>query len=425
VSEAAAGEAVVIDSLGHRADGIGQGPGGRVFVPFTLPGERVEIERNGERGRLVGILEPSPDRVAPICRHFGRCGGCALQMMPLSLTRAFKRELVVAALRQQGIAAPVDGAVGPHPASRRRIVLTALRAGPRLLLGYNERLSHRLVDIAECPILVPPLEGRIGGIRSVAELLVRGGKPARLTALLTASGLDLHVQGAQPPGRRDLPEVGVRAQAAGIVRLSLDGEPLLSFGEPRLSLAGVTVIPPPGAFVQASAAAEALMAELVVDHLRGSRQVADLFSGLGTFAFALARHAALHAVEGSEAALAALGAAAKVAAGLRRVTTERRDLHAFPLSPAELNRYDAVVFDPPHAGAKEQAEALAASKVPRVAAVSCNPATFARDARTLLDGGYELRRVVPVDQFVFSAETEVVGLFSRPGATPGQKPRRP
>jgi 23S rRNA (uracil1939-C5)-methyltransferase len=188
---------------------------------------------------------------------------------------------------------------------------------------------------------------------------------------------------------------------------------VLTLAEPVLEIAGVRLVPPPGAFLQASAEAEAAMAEIAAGHLRGAKRIADLFSGLGTFALALARFAPVLAVESSEAALDALSAATRHADGLKRIDTERRDLFAFPLSPAELNRFDAAVFDPPRAGAKAQAEALAASAVRRIAAISCNPASFARDARILVDGGYRLERVVPVDQFVYAAETEVVGLFSR------------
>jgi 23S rRNA (uracil1939-C5)-methyltransferase len=202
-------------------------------------------------------------------------------------------------------------------------------------------------------------------------------------------------------------------QASGIARLSIEGEPLLSLAEPAISVSGVAIVPPPGAFVQASAEAEAVMAELVARHLARADRAADLFCGVGTFALALAGHTQVHAVESDQPALDALAAAVRRAKGLKRIATERRDLFAFPLSPAELASFDGVVFDPPRAGAKAQAAALAASKVPRVAAVSCNPASFARDARILVHGGYVLERVVPIDQFVYSAETEVVGLFSR------------
>lgn len=405
-------EIVTIDTLGHRGDGVAATPEGPLYVPFTLPGEHVSVERAGERGRLLEIIAPSPERVAPACRHFGRCGGCALQMLPLDATRRLKRDFVVAALRQQGLDAPVEETRGAPPASRRRAVLTALKAGRATLLGYHERLSHRLVDLDECPVLAPPLAARLGALRVlVAPLVAR--KPVRLTVLLTPAGLDVDLAGIGLPTARQVTALVAAASEAGLARLSIRGEPVLTLAEPTIALAGVPLVPPPGAFVQASAEAEAILSDLVAEHVAGAKRVADLFSGVGTFALALAPDAAVHAVEASEAALAALDAAARRAGGLKPVTTERRDLFAFPLAPDELKRFDAVIFDPPRAGAKAQAEALAASRVPLVAAISCNPATFARDARALVDGGYALVRVVPVDQFVYSAETEVVGLFRR------------
>ncbi len=406
-------ETVMIDSLGHRGDGVVATPNGPLYVPFTLPGETVQIEREGDRARIVEILKPSPERVAPICRHFGTCGGCSLQMMPLAATRRLKRDFVATALKQRALDVQVETITDLPTASRRRTVLTALRAGRRLVLGYHERLSHRVVDIEECPVLAPPLAARLDDIRALVEPLVTGKKPARVTVLLTHSGLDIEISGVSPPSSRAIAKLGEDASAHGLARLSVGGEPLLTLAEPTLTIAGVTLTPPPGAFVQASAEAEGAMAALVTEHLAGATRVADLFSGVGTFALALARNAQVRAVEANKAALEALSQAARRASGLKPVETETRDLFADPLSPKELEQFDAVVFDPPHAGAKAQAEALAASKVRTVAAVSCNPATFARDARILVSGGYALDRVIPVDQFVYSAETEVVGLFRR------------
>ncbi len=406
-------EVVTIDEIGHRGDGIARRPGGAVYVPFTLPGERVGIERNGERGRLVEVLESSPERTAAPCRHFGTCGGCALQMMPLAASRRLKRGFVVAALAQQGVEAHVADTVGVNPASRRRAVLTAFRAGKRLVLGYNERLTNRVVDIEECPILAPPLAGSLTGIRALLEELVPAKKTVRVAALMTRGGLDVNLEGAPPPAGRLLPDLADLAQRQNVARLSVAGEPILSLAEPTIDVAGVPIVPPPGAFLQASAEAEGIMAGLAVEHFAGAGHVADLFCGIGTFALWLARSAPVRAVESSRAALDALQAGSRRASGLKRIETERRDLFAFPLGAAELERFDGVVFDPPRAGAKAQAEALAASQVPRIVAISCNPASFARDARILVDGGFLLERVVPVDQFVYSAETEVVGCFRR------------
>lgn len=404
---------VTIEALGHRGDGIAHDVERTLYVPFALPGERVRVERNGERARLVEVLEPSPDRVAPVCRHFGTCGGCSLQMLPLEATRKLKRDFVIAALAQQGLKAEVAETTGVGLGSRRRAVLTALKVGRRVLLGYYERLSHRLIDVEECPVLTPAIADRLAGLRELLLPLLPPRKPVRVTVLATSHGLDVAVERGATPDPSRFAELAERAKTSGIARLSIGGEPMLTLAEPAMEISGARFVPPPGAFVQASAEAEAIMVDLVVEHLRSAKRVADLFSGLGGFALALARHARVQAVDLNGAALNALALAVRGKKNIKPVNIERRDLFAFPLSPQELAAYDGVVFDPPHAGAKAQATALAMSSVQLVAAVSCNPATFARDSRILVDGGYRLERVVPIDQFVYSAETEVVGLFRR------------
>ncbi len=334
-------------------------------------------------------------------------------MMPLDATRRLKRELVATALSHHGLGPHIDATVGVPVASRRRTVLTALRVGGKLVLGYHERLSERAIDIAECPVLASPLQARLADIRALVEPLAAGRRPVRVTALMTRAGLDIDIEGTKVPDARLVTRLSAAAAKRGLARLSVGGEPVVTLAEPTIDIAGVMLTPPPGAFVQASVDAEAAMTALVTEHLSGAKRVADLFAGIGTFSLALARHAAVRAVETSAPALEALALAVRRTSGLKPVETERRDLFADPLAAKELEQFDGVVLDPPFAGAKAQAEALAASRVPLVAAVSCNPATFARDARILVDGGYMLERVVPVDQFVYSAETEVVGLFRR------------
>jgi 23S rRNA (uracil1939-C5)-methyltransferase len=408
-------EIVTIESLGHRGDGIARGPDGPLYVPFTLPGERVRIERNGERARAIEVLEPSPERVEPACRHFGTCGGCSLQMLSLEAAQVRKRDFVVAALKQQGLSSPVDATIGVGLGTRRRAVLTATNVGGRVMLGYHERLSHRLVDVEECPVLSPEITSRLPALRDLLLQFLRSKKPARVTVLVTMGGLDVAVSDAATPDASRITRLVELATNATVARLSINGEPILSLAEPVIEISDVRVVPPPGGFVQASAEAEAAMVGLVAEHLRGAKRVADLFSGVGAFALALARNASVDAYDSNEAALELLHLSVRRTKNLKPVTANRRDLFAFPLSSQELERYDGIVFDPPHAGAQSQAIALGASKVKRVAAVSCNPATFARDARILVDGGYQLERVVPIDQFVYSAETEVVGLFCRRG----------
>lgn len=406
-------ETVTITAIGQRGDGVAATPQGPLYVPFTLPGERVLAERQGERGRLVEIVEASPTRVAPVCRHFGVCGGCALQMMPLDQSRILKRGFVAAALGQHGMEAPLEETRPTPQAGRRRAIFTATAAGGRTLFGYNERLSNRIVDIAECPILVPELQTRLAALRRLVTALVPKKGVIRATVLLTGTGLDIAVEGAKPPSPGRIGELAELGQAIGLARLGIGGQTVLAQAVPALDVDGVRIVPPSGAFVQASRHAEAIMAELALEHLAAARRIADLFAGIGSFSLPLARAASAHAVEGDAAALEALAAGARGASGRKPITTERRDLFRFPLAATELADFDAALFDPPRAGAKAQAEAMAVSRLKRIVGISCNPATFARDARILIDGGFLLERVVPVDQFVHSAATEVVGLFTR------------
>lgn len=405
---------VTIEALGHLGDGIVREGGQPLYVPFTLPGERVRIERHGSsRARAVEIVAPSAQRVAAPCRHFGMCGGCALQMLPLPATHELKRGFVAEALRQQGLPADVDPTIAIPAANRRRAVLTAVRTGGRTLLGYHERMSNRVVDIAECPVLLPRLAAGLPAVRALLASCLPPARPARVTILATKAGLDVDVAGGRSPTPRQIERLAAGAAAAGIARLGFAGETLVQLGEPAIEISGVRVVPPPAAFLQAALDAEAAMAGIVTEHLGGAARVADLFAGMGAFALALARGSAVHAVDSNRPALAALATAIRNSTGLKPVTTESRDLFASPLSAQELSAFGAVVFDPPYAGAGAQAAELAQSRVPRIAAVSCNPGSFARDARTLVDGGYELCKVVPVDQFVYSAHVEVVGLFAR------------
>jgi 23S rRNA (uracil1939-C5)-methyltransferase len=401
-----------IARLGAQGDGIAETDAAPVTIPFTLPGERIAAEIEGTRGALLEVIEASPDRIAPICRHFGACGGCALQHLERSRTLAWKHGRVVEALSQQGIVADVEPVLGFAPHSRRRAAFTAVRMGRDVLLGFRRALSHELIDIAECPILLPRLEAALPVLRTLCAALLSSGE-ARVMVTACDGGLDVLIE---PDGKQRAtlaPNLAGIAQAADIVRLAWGVGVLFSTGPARVTLSGVAVDLPAGAFLQAVPEAEQAMAALVCEGVGNARKVADLFSGLGTFTFALARKSAVTAAESDPTLLAALGVAARHAPGLKPIATLRRDLMREPLSRQELNAFDAVVFDPPRAGAFAQTQALARSKVPRVVAVSCNPETFARDARALIDGGYRLTRVVPVDQFVFSPHVELVAWFTR------------
>jgi 23S rRNA (uracil1939-C5)-methyltransferase len=411
-------EEVLVSRLGPRGDGIAEAPPGPLYVPFTLPGERILVEREGaDRGRLVEVLAPSAERVAPYCPHAGTCGGCAVQHWRPDAALAWKRRLLVDALARVGIEAEVAPTVDAHGAGRRRATLHARRQPDgRFRVGFNVARTHDLVDLAAdpCPLLVPGLKGAVPAVAAAAATLARLGKPLDAVATATDAGLDLDLRG---PGRLPEPErlaLVDLAAAHDLARLSLHGEVLVERRPPTLRFGMVAIVPPPGGFLQAVAAAETTMAKLVSDHFGKARRVADLFAGSGAFALRLAAKAEVHAVEGDAAALAALDRGYRFASGLKRVTTEVRDLFRRPLTGKDLAAFDAVVFDPPRAGAEDQAKQIARSAVPLVAAVSCNPVTLARDLRILLDGGYALRAVIPVDQFLWSPHVEAVALLEKP-----------
>lgn len=406
-------ETVTITALGHSGDGVAEIEGTRVFVPLTLPGEEVEIERDGPRARLIRVISPSPDRVAPLCRHFGTCGTCALEHLAPPAYRAWKRGLVVTAFAQRGIEAPVEEIVALAPGTRRRAVFSAVRSGSGAVLGFHRRQSETIAPITECAVLAPAIVRKLDALAAIAAIALPAHKPARVIVVAADNGLDVAIAGGAKPDRRMLEALGRFGADPAFARLTVDGAEIFLARRPEIAAGGATLYPTPGGFLQAAAPAEAAMAEAMLAHVGDARPVVDLFSGIGTFTLRLAPRAPVTAVEGEASLLAALDMGVRHARGLKPVTERKRDLFRNPMAPIELNPFGAVVFDPPAAGAKAQAEALAASKVAKVVAVSCNPATLARDARILIDGGYRLTRVLPVDQFLFSAEVEAVATFER------------
>ena len=410
---------LTIDKLGSEGVGVARLDGKPVLLPGTLTGERVRARIAGGAAALIDLIEPSPRRIAPACRHFGTCGGCALQHLEWQAYLDFKRDLVVDALRRQRLGdVPVAPIAGSPPGSRRRATLEAKRAGGSMLLGFHGRASHQIVDLGECPVLLPGLAGLLPALRILLAALLPGGGGATVQLAAGPGGVEVGLALSAVPDLDQLERLNAFAEAQDLARLwwrTADMPPVPAAQRRSLGLrfGAVPVEPPSGGFLQATAAGEAALTAEVVEALAGAERVADLFAGCGTFGLALGARAALHAVEGDATALAALAAAAR-RAGLGFVTTERRDLDARPLLAAELRRFDAVLFDPPRAGAKAQVEHLAGSGVPRIVGVSCNPASFARDARILVDAGYRLERVLPVDQFVWSPHVELVGRFRRP-----------
>ena len=403
-----------IEKLGARGEGVARGAKGPDFVPYALAGETIIAEVDGDRGKLVEIKEASPDRVDPFCPHYTICGGCAVQALAEAPYAEWKRGLVVAALKNAGVIAEVGPLVDAHGAGRRRVTFhsrTSQKGNTRL--GFMQARAHDIVDLDDCPILSPTLNGAIEAARAAADALGDLRKPLDLVVTATDNGLDVDLRGCGKLEFEYTQKLVAVAQKLDLARIANHGFVVIERRPPLLKMGIAGVSPPPGTFLQATAEGEATLARLVLEATKGAKRVADLFSGIGTFALRLTQTADVHAVEMDDSALKALARAAHTSQGLRKITTETRDLFRRPLLIAELNTYDAVVFDPPRAGAEMQAKMLAGSKVPVVVAVSCSPQSFARDAGVLIRGGYTLESVTPVDQFRHSAHVELVAVFRR------------
>jgi 23S rRNA (uracil1939-C5)-methyltransferase len=389
--------------LAARGDGV---TAAGHMVPFAAPGDLVDD---------AGTLTPGPHRATPPCRHFPRCGGCQLQHVDDASYADFLRDRVTHALAAQHIETPeIRPAHLSRPRTRRRVSLRAERRGKQVLLGFNEEKSHRIVDLAQCEIMAPELFALIAPLRILLTVLT-GRRTVSMKMTLTDQGVDLALEGVEAQGLAAADGIADFGRAYRIARVTIDegyGPEARLEPEPvTIMLGGVPVPLPPGGFLQATADGEAALVAGVREAVGDAATVADLFAGLGTFALALSSGAQVHAVEGArDAALALLGAAKRAQ---RPVAVEHRDLFRRPLTVPELGRFEAVILDPPRAGAKEQAPALAASSVARIAYVSCNPATFARDAKTLVDGGYRLEWIRPVGQFRWSTHVELVGCFAK------------
>jgi 23S rRNA (uracil1939-C5)-methyltransferase len=410
-------EQLVIARLAHRGDGVSDGPAGAIYVPGALPGETVEVEGvagHPDRRRLLRVEQPSAERIAPICTHFGVCGGCAVQHWDAARYGAWKRDLVVEALRQAGLDAPVADLIDAHGEGRRRAVFHARSgAGDVLEVGFSAPRAHHVVAIDRCPILAPTLGGALKAAWAIAEALSPAKKPLDIQVSATDAGLDVDVRGSGPLTPTLMTALALIAAKHDLARLTRHGELIALERAPTLRMGKATVQLPPAVFLQATAEGEAALARLVLAACAGAAYIADLFAGVGPFALRLAERARVVAVDDDEAALSALKRAAASTVGLKPVEIERRDLFRRPLGATELKRFDAVVFDPPRQGAEMQARELAASSVPLIVAVSCNPGTFARDMRELVRGGYRITEITPVDQFRYAAHVEIVARLEK------------
>ena len=397
-------ETALITRIAARGDGVTDD--GR-HVAGAVPGDHV---------RPDGILIPGPNRSEPVCRHFGKCGGCQLQHVAEAALADYVRDRVAGALVAQQVAAGdiLPAQLSP-PQSRRRAALTALRTGKQVAIGFNAAQSNQIVDMRMCPLLHPDLFALVAPMRDLLAMIAPPRRPVKVKMQLLDQGVELILEGVRAEGLDAAMALQDFAGTHRLARFAVDqGEGLEILWQPdppTMSFGGVAVEVPPFAFLQPTAAGEAALVAAVGKAVHDAGTIADLFAGVGTFALSVQAGRKVYAAEGARDAIAALAGAANRARAL--VATEHRDLFRRPLVPAELDRFGAIILDPPRAGAEEQVKQLAVSTTPVIAYVSCNPASFARDAKMLVEGGYTLDWVQPVGQFRWSTHVELAARFSR------------
>jgi 23S rRNA (uracil1939-C5)-methyltransferase len=405
-----------IEKLGLQGDGIT--PEG-LYVSLSLPGERVRLRVSKDRGEIVDILTPSRERIKPACKHFGACGGCNLQHWAFQPYGAFKREMVQAVLNRGGVECEVDQILMTLPGTRRRVGLHARKQKGRTELGFKARRSWDMVPIEECHVADPAIVKALPALSKLASYLFEQPKSAPiLNVTVTETGLDIDIRGVEQKTSGGLSmdarvNIAIHAEQSGFARVSLGDEIICQSRPPRVRFGQAVVDLPTSSFLQASPLSEGDMAGIVREAVKDARRVADLFCGCGTFTFPIAETANVYAADSTAAAIAALKTAAGRTPGLKGIEAEARDLFRRPMLASEMKGFDVIVFDPPRAGAEAQAKEIADSKVARVVGISCNPQTFARDAKILLNGGFKVDKVTPIDQFLWSNHIELVATFSR------------
>ena len=401
-----------IARLVHLGDGIILGPDGAIFAAQTLPGEEVEGTVKADQLTDLRIITPSAFRVKPPCTHARTCGGCLMQHASDAFVAEWKTTIVRGALAGQGLEAELRPIVTSPARSRRRATLAARRTKGGVLMGFHARASDVLVAVPNCQLLHPDLIAAFPALEAIVRLGGSRTTELDLAITRTTSGPDVAVSGGKEADATLRMDLARLTEVHGLSRLTWNGETVALRAMPTLRLGRATVPLPVGAFLQATVEGEAALLSSVTEAVASARRITDLFAGIGTFALPLAEKAEVHAVEGVSAMIAALDKGFRMAEGLKRVTHEVRDLYRRPLEPDEFKGVEAVVIDPPRAGAEAQSHTLAKSKVPVIAAVSCNPATFARDARILIAGGYKLNWVQVVDQFRWSPHVELAAQFT-------------
>ena len=400
---------IVIKRLGRQGDGLA----GDIRAPFTLPEERVRGEIVDGAMAAAEILTPSPERIPPVCPHFGVCGGCALQHGSDAFLADWKAGTIARALAAHGLSAPMLPVATSPARSRRRAVFAGRRTRKTVTVGFHGRRSEEIIDVTECHLVRPEILAARPALVALAGIAASRSTPVRIGVTTGPAGLDIDLRDAKPADAELAARAAGIAEAHDLARLAWNGDVVALRRQPFHEFGAARVTPPPGAFLQATVEGEKELTGFVQAAIGPARRVIDLFSGCGTFTLPLAEGAEVRAVESDAAMLAALDAGWRAAAGLHRVTTERRDLFRRPVLAIELDRFDAVSLDPPRAGAEAQTREIARSKVTRVSYVSCDPATFARDAAILVTAGFAIGRMLPVDQFRWSGHVELAAAFSR------------
>lgn len=413
---------ITIEGLGSEGDGVAKYKDKSLFVPFTVPGDKIKAEigeggKHGLPGKLLKVFEESPDRVAPKCQHFGACGGCSLQHISEPLYRAWIKSRIETALSHQHIYdALFDEAYISPEGARRRVSVKMVRDGG-VKIGFNRWRSHDLVDVMECPVSDPKLVTAMAVLRDIFKNAFTEIRFCRIDLTLMEGGVDVVFHLPRPP---KLPEAQILLKAArdnGFARYTVieNGVPgaYAELEKPFINFGATRVFPPPGCFLQATQDGEQVLQEFVLENLGKAKNVADLFAGLGTFSFPIASRAKVLAADADKPLLAALEQTYRNTQGLKKIDILHRDLFRRPLSHLELKDFDAIVLDPPRAGALAQCQMIAASKVRKLIYVSCNPNTFGRDAKVLMEGGYTLKTIKPVGQFLWSHHVELASVFEK------------
>nr|WP_298682243.1 TRAM domain-containing protein [uncultured Dongia sp.] len=415
---------LTIDALGAQGDGIARYQGASVFVAYALPGDRVRVALTAKgnsafTGRVKEIVTAAPNRVVAPCPVFTQCGGCQMQHMAMPDYSAWKMAQVAATLATRAIAMPADvRLITTEPGARRRAIFAATKDNDRVTLGFHEAMSSTIVPLDDCLLLTPALRASLPHLKALVHAALHNKQAADIQVTETLTGLDVLVLSAvNLADTRRQPLIAI-ARDADFARVAwahgkAQPEPIVMARVPQIRFGGHLVDLPIGAFLQPSVAGEAALVDAVLNGVGKAKRIADLYAGCGTFSFPLSAKARVLAIDSAKPAIAALTTAANRAQLAGRIETLARDLDQSPLPPNDLKPFDAVVFDPPRGGAEMQSRMLVKSRVPLVVAVSCNPASFARDARLLLDGGYVLKSLTVLDQFLWSHHAELVAVFKR------------